>query len=66
MDCVGLREIRRTLAESQDIGLIVKLIQAYLDMGKEMAETVESEGRLYRVEGKLLPTPHVEITPIDN
>ncbi len=59
-------EIKTTLAESQHIGLAIKSIQALLNEGKEASEIIESGGRLYRVEGKLLPTPHIEITPIDN
>lgn len=66
MDGYDLREIWGTLAESQDIGLVVKMVQSFLDEGREKAEVVHSDGRLYRIEGKLLPSPHIEITPIDN
>lgn len=66
MDGYDLRELWGTLAESQDIGLVVKAVQSLLDEGTEAVEIIESEGRLYRVEGKLLPSPHIEITPIDN
>lgn len=61
-----LLHILGEIVKTAEVGLVFRLVWTALDQGKEITEHFEDEGRRWVAEGKLLPQPHVEMTPVDN